>query len=341
MLNLNQYDFVLPPELIALKPTEPRENSILMIVRKSEIVKDKFLALKGYLPKDALLVFNHSRVIPARLLCRKESGGSQELLFLREIAINRFTALARGIKKLKVNQLINCAGVELKIINIDKEKSEVLLECSIPLAQLLAEQGKAPLPPYILKLRAASMDADDILDYQTVYQAAGSSIAAPTAGLHFSTAQLDEIKANFGTTFINLNIGQGTFSPLTNENILQNKLHKESYAISLEAARLINIHLQERKPVVAVGTTALRALESAFVDGKVQSGEYETEIFITPGYKFNVVSHLITNFHLPKSSLYLLVNAFAGKKVKEAYQMAITEKLRFYSFGDSMLLERA
>lgn len=333
------FDFELPEKFIAQKPKRPRDQSRLMVVdRKSEIFHHNyFYNLNEYLSDNDILVFNNSRVFPGKITGKFRTGGKFEILLLREREKDLWECLASPARKFRENRIINVnkdlnievasyLGRGLRLIKFNyKGKFKDLLE----------RVGEIPLPPYI-KEEITEKDM-----YQTIYSKEEGSSAAPTAGLHFTHNLFEEIKKKgIDTVFLTLHIGIDTFRPINEKNIEAHKMHKEKYFIDKTSAKKINKAISENKRIVAVGTTAVRALESAYKDGKVEPGEKMTSLYITPGYKFKVVDALITNFHLPKSTLIVLVSAFAGiDLIKKAYQEAKNRDYRFFSFGDTMFIE--
>lgn len=320
-MKLSDFDFTLPPELIANYPLEKRDSSRLLVIGKD--LRDKnFSDLPALLQPDDLLVFNNSKVIPARLFANK-NGREIEFLLLKNVNGNIWESFAKPAKKLAANDELAIGNETIKILE-KLATGEVIVELSSN--ALIQKHGHMPLPPYIKR-------ADEIADktrYQTVYAAPEGSVAAPTAGLHFTEELLAQIP---NKAFVTLHVGAGTFQPVKTENIHEHKMHSEWFEISPETAQAIK---NCKGRVIAVGTTSARVLEAS--EGKAGSGE--TNIFITPSYKFKVVDSLITNFHLPKSTLFMLVSALAGlDKMQAAYAHAIAQKYRFFSYGDACFIE--
>lgn len=339
---LSEFDYELPEELIAQSPREPRNHSRLLVVgrQKNDLRHAHFYDLKKYLVAGDALIFNDTKVIPARLIGSKpETGGKIEVFLLHRKNGDAWEVLVKPGKKARVGTVISF-GEELSCEVIEqtdfggriiKFKFDGIFE------EILDRLGQTPLPPYIKETLA------DKERYQTVYARERGSAAAPTAGLHFTKEMLEELKAlgiNLG--FVTLHVGLGTFRPVNVDRIEDHVMHREYYSVPEETAKLINATKARGGRVVAVGTTAIRTLESASEkEGYIEAKSGWTEIFIYPGYTFKIVDALITNFHLPKSTLLMLISAFAGKEIIfRAYETAIKEKYRFFSFGDAMLLTR-
>jgi S-adenosylmethionine:tRNA ribosyltransferase-isomerase len=342
-LKTAEFDYELPPELIAQTPIEPRDASRLMVVdrRVGEIAHHRFCDLPDFLQPGDLLVHNESRVIPARLFARKPTGGKVEILLLHQRAERVWEALVGG-KRVRVGMRLALldsldgqpTGATVEVVEAG-ERGMRVLAFDRP-ALLLAERvGVTPLPPYI---HTPLADAER---YQTVYARAPGSAAAPTAGLHFTPALLHRLEEmEVRSAFVTLHIGLDTFRPVHEEHIQDHSMHTEHCSLTPEAAEQIDRAKNEGRRVVAVGTTSVRVLESAATQSQiVQSFEGATDLFIYPGYEFRVVDVLLTNFHLPRSTLLMLAAAFAGKGLLDrAYAEAIRERYRFYSFGDAMLI---
>jgi len=338
---VSEFDFELPKELIADKPVYPRDISKLLVV--SDNYSNEYIKhLPSYLNKGDVLVFNDTKVIPARLF-GKRGEAKVEVTLHKNIGDGVWNAFAKPAKKLKQGDVFFVADdFQAKIL--DKKEGEVTLDfCSKgdDFFLKLHKFGKIPLPPYIERKNGANKS--DIENYQTVYAKNVGAVAAPTAGLHFTQELLNEIK-NKGVecVFTTLHVGAGTFLPVKVDNIKEHKMHSEFGIITDEVAAKINEAKSNGRRVVCVGTTSLRILESvADENGKLNFFEGETDIFITPGYKFKIVDCLLTNFHIPKSTLFMLVCAFAGvEKMKKAYEHAIDNKYRFYSYGDACFLQK-
>ena len=337
-LKTSDYYFDLPQELIAQDPLEDRASSRLLVMDKEtgKIEHRVFSDIKEYLRPGDTLVLNDTKVIPARLLGTKEdTGANVEILLLKRLGADRWETLVRPGKKLKPGARITFGDGSLKAVILDiLDEGNRLVEFEYEgiFEEVLDRLGEMPLPPYIThKLK-------DRNRYQTVYARFEGSAAAPTAGLHFTNELLDEIRAmGVRTAFVTLHVGLGTFRPVKVDDVKNHHMHTEWYQVSDEAAELINRTHEEGHRVICVGTTACRTVESASDEnGRVYAGADDTSIFIYPGYRFKVMDALITNFHLPESTLVMLVSAFAGReKVLSAYEEAIREKYRFFSFGDA------
>lgn len=336
---LSDFDYELPEELIAQKPIEPRNFSRLMILNPEEkkIRHEKFFDLKNFLMPGDTLIFNDTRVIPARLIGYKKTGARVEIFLLRRIDSVTWETLAKPGKKVPEGTEI-FFGEELscKIIGRTNFGGRIVeFKFSGIFEEILDRLGETPLPPYIHE------KIEDSERYQTVYNRERGSAAAPTAGLHFTREQMDDLK-NFGVNlgFVTLHVGLGTFRPVKVENIEEHEMHEEFFTVPEETANLIRETKSNGKKIVAVGTTSVRTLESAAIDEKnIRVGSDSTKIFIYPGYKFKIVDAMITNFHLPKSTLIMLVGAFAGREfILQAYREAVKERYRFFSFGDAMFI---
>ncbi|GAB4449402.1 MAG: tRNA preQ1(34) S-adenosylmethionine ribosyltransferase-isomerase QueA [Anaerolineae bacterium] len=374
-MNINQFDYPLPPELIAQTPIEPRHASRLMVIdsRSAEITHRTFADLPDLLLPGDILVANDSRVIPARLFGRKTSSGKVEILLLKRVDALRWEALVGG-KRVRPGVVVEIEEAKrrgeedeefaasspprlLASVIEDLGDSRRLIEFNQPVDSLLTEIGHTPLPPYIHTMLT------DAERYQTVYSRVEGSAAAPTAGLHFSPEMLLALREKgVLLDYVTLHIGLDTFKPVTVEQVERHTIHREFARLTPETARRINEAKLAGGRLVAVGTTAARTLEtaalrSAGVTGSLQEAstldpqlcpwkpvaaiEEETDLFIYPGYTFRAVDILLTNFHLPKSTLLMLVGAFAGVDlIRRAYEAAVAEKYRFYSFGDAMLILR-
>lgn len=341
------FDFTLPPELIAQRPLPARDASRMMVVDRAagSIVHGYFRDLPGRLAPGTVLVTNDTRVIPARLFGTKD-GKKVEFLFIRELGPGPGTweVLCRPAKRLKPgDSVIFEGGFEGRVASAGEEGFRVLRFEGQDVKSLLLESGFAPLPPYIKRgPKLAGLRADDLVRYQTVFAREQGSIAAPTAGLHFTEDLLAAVRAR-GVTIasVTLNVGLATFQPVRVESLEDHKMLKESYVISSATARVVAEAKREARPVAAVGTTSVRALESAAAagGGHLIPGERTTDLFIRPGFRFQVVDKLLTNFHLPRSTLLMLVAALAGEDlIREAYRQAVRERYRFFSYGDCMFI---
>ncbi len=331
---LSDFDFDLPDELIARYPATERRGSRLLVV--GERLDDRgFADLPGLLTPGDLLVLNDTRVIRARLRGRKPSGGQVEILVERILADDELVAQVRASKSPNPGSTIELAA-EVTAIVLDRTDGMFRLRLSTEVMPFLETHGEVPLPPYL----ARGEERGDDQRYQTVYAAQPGAVAAPTAGLHFDEAMLDSLRQmGIGTTFVTLHVGAGTFQPLRHEQVARNRLHAERLRVSAATAAAVSSTRAAGGRVIAVGTTSVRALEAASVDGEIEAVDSETELFIRPGYRFRSVDAMLTNFHLPRSSLLMLVAAFAGhERIMRAYRHAIAEAYRFFSYGDAMLL---
>lgn len=340
---LHDFDYELPPDLIAQEPAQQRETSRLMTLCRAsgQIDETVFAQIPECFRPGDLLVANDTRVIPARLLGRKASGGKVEVFLVRrrEEPGEVWNCLIRASKAPKPgSQLLLPEGINARVVERSSEDLwTVAFEPGDDFAERLERAGEMPLPPYI---RRGSREGDRER-YQTVFAVSKGAVAAPTAGLHFTRELLDEVRSRgVETAFLTLHVGLGTFLPVRTEDLSQHRMHAEQYIIPEATAAAIRECRKRGGRVVALGTTTARALEQAGRDdGTVASGEGEADIFICPGYRFKVVDALITNFHLPKSTLLMLVSAFAGKELLfRAYDEAIRRRFRFYSYGDAMFI---
>lgn len=339
---VSDFDYELPPELIAQSPVEPRHNSRLLVMNRTDhsLTDRRFYELPEFLDPGDLLVFNDSRVIPARLFARKTgpSGARIEVFLLRRSGPSSWECLVWPGKKAKPGTELEFAeGVHARVTGIVAGGDRIIeFPADLPFREWLLRNGETPLPPYIKK------HLDNPERYQTVYASKEGSVAAPTAGLHFTEELLEKLRAqgvNLG--FLTLHVGLGTFRPVKVETVEEHTMHSEWYTLSGELVARIEATKRAGKRVIAVGTTVVRVLESqAGSDGILRPGSGETSIFIYPGFQFHIIDGLVTNFHLPKSTLLMLVSAFAGREyILEAYQHAVAEKYRFFSFGDAMFIQ--
>jgi S-adenosylmethionine:tRNA ribosyltransferase-isomerase len=372
-MHISEFDYDLPAELIAQHPLPARDASRMMVVLRKEgrIINSRFSEFPGYLQKGDVLILNNTKVIPAKVWGMKD-GKKVEFLFLKQREKGVWEVLCRPAKKIKAGDRIMFArGFEGKVVESCEEGRRILKFSPPNVLVRLKEIGFAPLPPYIKRKKAiVDLRPEDIERYQTVFAEKEGAIAAPTAGLHF-TPQILELIRNKGVEIeqIALQVGLATFQPMRVERIEEHKMLEETYSISKRAAKAVNQAKMESRPVVAVGTTAVRALESAFLLGSegdsahqksrlsppalkpggemriskkiggIRPGTNSTSLFIYPGFEFHVVDKLLTNFHLPQSTLLMLVSAFAGHDlIMHAYKEAVREKYRFFSYGDCMLI---
>ena len=342
-LTVDDFDFPLPPELIAQHPAPERSGSRLLHVCGQQLHDRQFTDLPAQLRAGDLLVFNDTRVIKARFFGQKESGGQVEVLLERIVDDQHAIAQIRASKSPKPGTRLKLADAfEVVVTGRAGASGEFFALETVDRSSLweLAESyGKLPLPPYI----EHPAEGADEARYQTVYAREPGAVAAPTAGLHFDEAMLAQLgQQGINTAFLTLHVGAGTYQPVRVDKIAEHRMHSERFEIPPATAEVIAATRAAGGRVIAVGTTSLRSLESAGNDdGTVKSGPAETDIFITPGYRFKVVDRLITNFHLPKSTLLMLVSAFAGyDNMRAAYAHAVAERYRFFSYGDAMLLEK-
>ena len=338
-MKTSDFDYHLPESSIAQTPLEPRDSSRLLVLHRKtgELEHRVFRNVTDYLNPGDLLVLNQTRVIPARIFARKETGGRVELLLLRRRDPLTWEALVGG-KGLRVGKNVRIEdGPKAEILE-ELEGSERLLRFSEPIEPYFPRVGNVPLPPYIHK-KLTNPER-----YQTVYAREPGSAAAPTAGLHFTPRLLEGLRVKgVRTAYVTLHVGLDTFAPVNEDDPAEHKIHSEWCELPQETADLINDTLADGKRVIAVGTTSVRTLESAAMENRqteiVRPFTGPTSLFILPGYRFKVVDGMITNFHLPKSTLLMLVSAFAGRgRILDAYQNAVKEGYRFYSFGDAMLI---
>ena len=337
-MKLSDFDFDLPPELIAQHPLPDRAASRLLHVEANALTDRSFRDITQHLHAGDVLVFNNTRVINARLFGTKASGGKVEVLIERVVDTHHALAHIRASKSPKAGQTLQLSGaINVEVLGRQEDLFELRFAGNV--YELLEQHGQLPLPPYITH----TPDAEDAKRYQTVYAQHAGAVAAPTAGLHFDAALLDQLQTQgVKLAYVTLHVGAGTFQPVRAENIAEHQMHSEWYSIPAETVTAIEQAKAQGCNVIAVGTTSLRSLESAAQSGTLQAGSAETQIFITPGYHFSVVDRLITNFHLPKSTLMMLVSAFAGlSRIQSAYAHAIEQRYRFFSYGDAMLLEKA
>ncbi|HEV2562722.1 MAG TPA: tRNA preQ1(34) S-adenosylmethionine ribosyltransferase-isomerase QueA [Rhizomicrobium sp.] len=350
-MDVSLFDFHLPEELIALRPARPRDSARMLVVHTDGRLEHRQVRdLPDYLEPGDALAINDTKVIPARLKGRRApkpgvegDGPKIEVTLHKRVAPDRFLAFAKPARKLSVGDRVHLGTLEAQVA-ARGDGGEVELKFALEGAALdaaIAREGEMPLPPYIAGKRVP--DARDVTDYQTIFAEHDGSVAAPTAGLHF-TPELFARLAEKGVSreTLTLHVGAGTFLPVTAEDTAQHKMHSEWAVLSGETAARLNAVHARRKHITAVGTTSLRTLESAArEDGHLAEFSGETDIFITPGYRFKAVDILLTNFHLPRSTLFMLVCAFSGTAtMKRAYAEAIAERYRFYSYGDACLLFR-
>ncbi len=340
-MNVTDFDFYLPEELIAQYPLEKRDEARLMVLNKEtgEIEHKIFKSVVDYIKPGDCIVLNDTRVLPARLIGAKEgTGGKIEFLLLKRMEKDTWETLVKPGKRAQIGTKFEFGNGELKaeVMGIGEEGSRIVrFDYDGIFEQVLDRLGQMPLPPYI------KQKLEDKEMYQTVYSKEQGSAAAPTAGLHFTEELLEKIKAKgINIAFLTLHVGLGTFRPVKVENIKEHNMHSEYYCMSKENADIINKTKANGKNIIAVGTTSCRTLETIGNEkGEVREQSGWTDIFIYPGYKYKVVDNLITNFHLPQSTLIMLVSALVGREnTINAYDIAVKEKYRFFSFGDAMLI---
>ncbi len=337
-MKTSDFDYFLPPELIAQHPAAERGGSRLLHVDgpRAAWTDRAFRDLPALVASGDLLVFNDTKVVKARLHGHKESGGTVEALIERVVDTHTALAHVRASKSPKPGStLLFAGGVKAEMLRRVDDLFELRFDTAV--YEFLERHGEVPLPPYITH----SADPVDEARYQTVYAREKGSVAAPTAGLHFDDAMLATMKdMGVAMAYVTLHVGAGTFRPVRDEDVAQHVMHSERYQVSAETVTAIQQAKARGGRVIAVGTTSLRTLEAAG-SGALQAGSGETRLFITPGYRFNVVDRLLTNFHLPKSTLLMLVSAFAGHDtMMRAYRHAVEQRYRFFSYGDAMLLEK-
>jgi S-adenosylmethionine:tRNA ribosyltransferase-isomerase len=337
MYTLSDFDFDLPTELIAQVPLPERAASRLLKVGDTECEDRVFSELPSFLQAGDVLVFNDTKVLNARFYGVKQSGGKVEVLVERVLDARTVLAQVRASKS-------PLPGTGLRLadsfdVSVGERSGEFfVLHFPSDAIELIDSYGQLPLPPYIQH----AADTTDAQRYQTVYAKHPGAVAAPTAGLHFDQALLDQLQQQgVLLTWLTLHVGAGTFQPVRTENLAEHQMHSEWYRLPQTTVDIIETAKRSGRKVIAVGTTSMRALESASQTGKLVAGSSDTQLFVTPGYQFKTVDRLITNFHLPKSTLMMLVSAFAGvDRIRHAYSHAIAQRYRFFSYGDAMLLDR-
>ena len=340
-MNLTDFQFDIPRELIAQHPTNERAASRLLVLEGSsgKLQDLQFSNLLSLLNPDDLLVFNNTKVIPARLLGKKESGGKVEVLVERILDHHRVLAHIRSSKSPRPGRhLLLEENINVEVMGRQGTLFELYFHNDEGVINLLEHYGRLPLPPYIER----EVDTADIERYQTVYAEHIGAVAAPTAGLHFDQAMLDSLSSlGIETGHVTLHVGAGTFQPVRVENVETHQMHSERIDVSKKVCEQIKSARERGGRVIAVGTTSVRAIESASISGDIKPFTGETDIFIYPGYQFKYVDAMITNFHLSESTLLMLVSAFSGRKnILAAYQHAIEQQYRFFSYGDAMFLTR-
>ena len=345
-ISIKEYDYELPKELIAQTPSEKRENCRMMVLdRNNQTIEHKhFYDITDYFDKDDVLVLNNTKVIPARLFGRKNTGAHIEVFLLKQIGDKTWEVLINPSKRVREESIIEISpDLYVKVLTRQNEgKWLVELHYDGNFYEILDKVGNIPLPPYIERTmtdeQLKSLDYDR---YQTVYAQREGSVAAPTAGLHFTKEILEKLKTKgVQICYVTLNVGLGTFRPVKVDNILEHKMDSEEFEISAQTAKIINEAKKSGKRITAVGTTTVRTLETCMQKyDEILEVIDDSTLFIYPGFKYRVVDRLLTNFHLPKSTLIMLTSAFAGKDfVFRAYEEAIKESYKFYSYGDCMLI---
>jgi len=337
----SDYDFELPPELVAQRPLERRDASRLMVLDRAAgaIAHRTFSDLAGLIAPEDVLVLNRTRVFRARLLGTRASGAPAEILLLKRLGDGQYEAMVSPGGKLKPGRRVDIApGFTAEILGVTDRRTRIVrLESDLPLDAAIETYGHIPLPPYIERADAP----EDAERYQTVFAREAGSVAAPTAGLHFTPELLSTLEARgVARAEVLLHVGAGTFKPVEVENPAEHVMHEEWYSVSEDTARTINERRSAGGKMWAVGTTSVRTLESAALDdGTIRAGSGDTRIFIRPPYRFRAVDRIVTNFHLPRSTLIMLVAAFAGYDLTmRAYREAVAERYRFYSYGDAMAI---
>ena len=338
----SDFNYELPAELIAQKPLQERSSSRLLCIDgvSGEMSDRQFVDFIDLIETEDLLVFNDTKVIPARLFGKKQTGGKVEILIERILDDHCAIAHVRASKSPKPGMIIILDhDFSCTVLGRDEDLFKLEFHGRCSLSHILDSIGHMPLPPYIER----EDDIDDQSRYQTVYARQTGAVAAPTAGLHFDQQIMQQIKQKgVQTTFVTLHVGSGTFQPVRVENLAEHLMHKEYYEVSQTTVDCIHKTRQRGGRIIAIGTTAVRALESASATGVLKQGYGDTDLFITPGYHFKAVDAMLTNFHLPESTLLMLVSAFAGyERMMTAYQHAIKESYRFFSYGDAMFISKA
>lgn len=345
---LSEFDYNLPEELIAQLPADRRENSRMLVLNRDRhsISHKHFYDIVDLIESNSLLVLNNTKVLPARLYGTKDTGAKIEIFLLKQLENDEWEVLIKPSKRVKSGTLIQVSEeLSVEVLRRLEEDGEWLVRLIYQggnILEVLHRNGNIPLPPYIeRKLQSEEIKKLDFERYQTVYAKDEGSVAAPTAGLHFTKEILRKLKEKgVEIAYVTLNVGLGTFRPVKCENVLEHKMHSETFEITQEAADMINKAKKDGRKIIAVGTTTVRTLETAYQKfGEIKACHDHSELFIYPPYEFKVIDNLITNFHLPKSTLLMLVSALAGKEfIFEAYKEAIENRYRFFSYGDCMYI---
>ncbi len=338
-LALDDFDYDLPPELIAQHPPAARTDARLLCLAGEEISDHRFSDLQRHLTAGDTLVFNDTQVIKARLAGVRATGGRVEVLVERVLGAHEALVQIRASNAPAVGTRLRLAdAIDAEVTGRADDLFLLRFHAADRVLALLTRFGAVPLPPYI----DHAPDAEDEMRYQTVFARTPGAVAAPTAGLHFDTAMLDRLRAGgVRIAFLTLHVGAGTFQPVRAARIAEHRMHTEWYEIPQSTIDAVEAARAGGRSVIAVGTTSLRALESGARHGALAPGPAETDLFVTPGFRFRIVDRLITNFHLPRSTLLMLVSAFAGRApIRQAYRHAIAARYRFFSYGDAMLIDR-
>lgn len=335
----SDFNYHLPEHLIAQKPLANRSASRMLCLNKTtgHFEDKQFTDIVNLINENDLLILNNTKVIPARLYGKKQTGGGVEILIERVVDENHATSHIRASKSPKTGStIILDGGYNCRIAGRDGDLFNLEFEQSVSINQILDQIGHIPLPPYI----AREDDAEDLARYQTVFAQEAGAVAAPTAGLHFDQETLDKLQnKGVATAFVTLHVGSGTFQPVRVEDLSQHIMHKEYFSVSQQTVDQIKQARENGGRIIAIGTTSVRALESASISSTIQAGLGETDLFITPGYQFKTVDVMLTNFHLPESTLLMLISAFASyEQVMAAYRHAVAANYRFFSYGDAMLI---
>ena len=347
-MKTSQLDYCLPPELIAQAPADKRSESRLLVLGRSDgsITDSSFAKIADYLQPGDCLVLNDTKVLPAKFFATRQTGARIEGLFLQQ-QDGEWLVMLKNARRISVGEqicLVDRAGADycgaIAVEKLEKGRWLLKVESEKRPEAILEEIGFSPLPPYIKRPRPQITHELDISRYQTVYADRPGAVAAPTAGLHFTKELLAKLKEmGVSIAYLTLHVGAGTFKPITAEKLEEHQMHSERFSLDETNAAIINRARQRQGRIIAVGTTSVRTLETIAAAGAITASQGSTDIFIMPGFEFRIVDGVITNFHLPKSTLLALVGAFAGlDKIKVAYQHAIQERYRFYSYGDSMLI---
>jgi S-adenosylmethionine:tRNA ribosyltransferase-isomerase len=348
-MKTDELNYYLPAELIAQQPAGVRSDSKLLVFNRSssELTDSTFSRIGDFLLRGDCLVLNDTKVLPARFFGERGSGGKLEALFLAERSPGVWEVMLKGSRKVRQGEIVCLKDktkndfCEAEILNkTDQGGCRLKIKTDANVETILEKIGFPPLPPYIKRGRDQSQAAIDKLRYQTVYARHTGAVAAPTAGLHFTDELIKQLKqTGIHLAYITLHIGEGTFKPITTDNIEEHKMHQEQFSIDEKNAQIVNATKEKGGRIIAVGTTSARALETIASGSQVKAATGTTELFIKPGYKFKIVDAMVTNFHLPKSTLLALVAAFAGlENILAAYRHAIEQRYRFYSYGDAMLI---